>query len=222
MTETELTSWTGDHSLVIASDYRVPDPSQVGPLLAGRRSALAVLGAHHVLVYRSTQDQGRVLVMIGLHSREPVVDLMRSPVFFDWFDAAGVEDIPAVFAGEIVERIDMTEPAEPATPPGAVVAAIVTVADIAALVGRLRLARDRFASAGMKKVWVFRAVDEAEEVLILQEIEDEDSARRWIEHPDAAAEWITHAGLGVYPPLFVGEFDSMVRIHSDVRVDSAD
>ncbi|EUA92941.1 putative fatty-acid-CoA ligase FadD16 [Mycobacterium ulcerans str. Harvey] len=39
-----------------------------------------------------------------MHSREPVVELLRSRVFFDWFDAVGVDDIPAVFAGEIVDR----------------------------------------------------------------------------------------------------------------------
>lgn len=36
--------------------------------------------------------------------------------------------------------------------------------------------------------------------MILQEIEDEVSARQWIEHPDAAAEWMTNAGLGPTPP----------------------
>ena len=90
--------------MVIASDYRVPDPTRVWPLLERNKAALADIGAHHVLVYTSTHDYGRVLVMIGVHSREPIVDLLRSRVFFDWFDAAGVEDIPAVFAGEIIDR----------------------------------------------------------------------------------------------------------------------
>ncbi|CAN5458975.1 hypothetical protein BH11ACT7_BH11ACT7_28090 [soil metagenome] len=200
------------HSLVIASDYRIPDPSRVGPLLQRRKDALAEMGAHHVLVYRSTHEYGRVLVMIGVHSREPVVDLMRSRVFFDWFDAAGVEDIPAVFAGEIVERFDMTDPSKGPLPPGIIVSAIVLVDDIGVLINELRSATARFKSAGIRKVWVFHAFDDSQEVLILQEIEDEDCARRWIEHPDAAAEWMTHAGIGVYPPLFVGEFDSIVRV----------
>lgn len=200
------------HSLVIASDYRLPDPSRVGPMLERRKDALAELGAHHVLVYRSTEEVGRVLVMIGVHSREPVVELMRSHVLLDWFDAAGVEDIPAVFAGEIVQRFDLTDPSDQPLPPGVVVAAIVTVADIDVLLAQLGRARAGFRSAGVRKVWVFHAFDEAREVLILQEIVDQDSARRWIEHPDAAAEWMGHAGRGVYPPLFVGEFDSMVRV----------
>lgn len=73
---------TGDiHSLVIASDYRVPDPGRVWPLLQRNKSALADIGAHHVLIYASTHDSGRVLVMIGVRSREPIVELLRSRVF---------------------------------------------------------------------------------------------------------------------------------------------
>ena len=103
------------HSMVLASDYRVPDPDRVWPLLQRRTSGLAGIGAHHVLVYKSTHDYGRVLVLIGVRSREPIVELLRSRVFFDWFDAVGVEDIPAVFAGEIVEKFDSTPSPAPSS-----------------------------------------------------------------------------------------------------------
>jgi hypothetical protein len=200
------------HSLVIAFDYRIPDPSRVGPLLEKRTTALADMGAHHVLVYRSVHEYGRVLVMTGVHSREPIVDLMRSGVLMDWFDSVGVEDIPAVFAGEIVERFDLTEPSEVPVAPGVVVAGIVSVDDVAVLTGQLRAAADRFKSFGIRKLWVFGALDDSQEVLILQEVDDEASARRWMDNPDVATEWMSHAGVGVYPPLFIGEFDSIVKI----------
>ena len=200
------------HSMVIASDYRIPDPTRVWPLLSKRKDALAAMGAHHVLVYRSIREQGRVLVMIGVRSREPVVDLLRSRVFFDWFDAVGVDDIPAVFAGEIVERFDLTDPFEPPSAPGVVIAAIVSVDDVAWLATEIRAGKDRFKAAGVRKVWVFGAFDDSREVLILQEVEDEERARRWITLGDDAAEWMTHAGIGVYPPLFVGEFVEMMRV----------
>jgi hypothetical protein len=48
--------------------------------------------------------------------------------------------------------------------------------------------------------------------MILQEIEDEVSARQWIEHPDAAAEWMSQAGLGAYPTQFVGKFAHLMSI----------
>ncbi len=201
------------HSMVIASDYRVPDPSRVWPLLERNRAALSDIGAHHVLVYTSTHDYGRVLVMIGLHSREPIVELLRSRVFFDWFDEAGVDDIPAVFAGEIIDRFVPAPPSSPEVP-GVVVAAIASVDDVAALTAGVDSAMDRFTAAGIRKTWVFRAFDDNHEVLILQEFPDEQSARQWIEHPDAAAQWMSGAGVGPYPPLFVGQFSNIMRIES--------
>jgi hypothetical protein len=201
------------HSMVIASDYRVPDPAKVWPLLERNKAALSDIGAHHVLVYTSTQDYGRVLVMIGVHSREPIVELLRSRVFFDWFDEAGVEDIPAVFAGEIIDRFIAAPPSSPGVP-GVVVAAIASVDDVPALTAGVGTAMDRFTAAGIRKTWVFRAFDDAHEVLILQEFPDDNSAQQWIEHPDAAAQWMTGAGLGPYPPLFVGEFSNIMRIES--------
>lgn len=203
------------HSMVIASDYRVPDPTRVWPLLERNKSALAGIGAHHVLVYTSTHDYGRVLVMIGVHSREPIVELLRSRVFFDWFDAAGVEDIPAVFAGEIVDRFIAAPSASPSAPaPGVVVAAIASVDDVSTLTAEVRSAMDRFTAAGIRKTWVFQAFDDDHEVLILQEFPDEESARQWIDHPDAAAQWMSGAGVGAYPPLFVGRFFDMMRIET--------
>ncbi|GAB1812370.1 fatty-acid--CoA ligase [Mycobacterium sp. MUNTM1] len=202
------------HSMVIASDYRVPDPTRVWPLLERNKAALADIGAHHVLVYTSTHDHGRVLVMIGVHSREPIVELLRSRVFFDWFDEAGVEDIPAVFAGEIVDRFIAQPPKTPAAP-GVVVAAIASVNDVSLLTSEVSTAIDRFTTAGIRKTWVFQAFDDDHEVLILQEFPDEDTAREWIDHPDAAAQWMSGAGIGAYPPLFVGRFFDMMRIEAD-------
>src|SRR6201997_521164 len=157
--------------MVIASDYRVPDPTRVWPLLERNKAALADIGAHHVLVYTSTDDHGRVLVMIGVHSREPIVELLRSRVFFDWFDAAGAQAIPAVFAGEIVDRFVPALPSAPSAP-GVVVAAIASVDDVSALTAGVRSAMNRFTAAGIRKTWVFQAFDRDQEVLILQEFPD--------------------------------------------------
>ncbi|MGB6205874.1 fatty-acid--CoA ligase [Mycobacterium sp.] len=199
------------HSMVIASDYRVPNPERVWPLLQSRTSALAGIGAHHVLLYTSTHDYGRVLVTIGVRSREPIVELLRSRVFFEWFDAVGVEDIPAVFAGEVTERFETSPPSKPAAP-GVVIAAMASVDDVAMLTEEVRAGLNRFAAAGVRKTWIFRAFDDGHEVMILQELDDEDHARRWIAHPDPAAPWIDGAGRGAYPPVFVGKFFDMIRI----------
>ena len=72
--------------------------------------------------------------MIGVGGREPVVDLLRSGAFHSWFDTVGVQDLPAVFAGEIIERFDFTEHGGGGDEPGhAVIAAIVAAQDTALL-----------------------------------------------------------------------------------------
>ena len=54
---------------------------------------------------------------------------------------------------------------------------------------------DRFKRGGVRKIWVYRALDDGREVMILQEIDNEINARQWIDHPDAAAEWMSNVGF---------------------------
>jgi len=207
------------HSLVLTTDYRVPDPTRVWPLLQRRRDGLAALGAHHVFVYTSTTDPERVLVTIALETREPVAELLRSRAFFEWFDAVGVEDLPAVFAGELIERFDFV--ADPTTAPtGIVVVGIMVVDDASLFRARVRETRDLFLKAGIRRVRIFEAFDDPREVMFLHELSDEVSAGRWLNRPDVAAEWFSDAGVGAYPPPFIGRFAHMMRIGDGNRTGS--
>ena len=205
-----MTHWL-DHSLVLASDYRVSHPERVGPLLERRASALIDVGAHHVLVYASTTDPQRVLVVIALHAREPLLDILRSRVFFEWFDAIGVDDIPAVFAGELVERLELSA-AAPDTVPEVVVSMVTPVGDLGILRDHVRDTRDEMSRAGVRRLSVFSALDNPLEVMMLLQIDDEERAQHWLQYSELAAEWLTKAGVGAYPPVFVGRFQSLVRI----------
>ncbi len=200
-------------SLVLVTDYRVPDPEKVWPLLQRHRPALARLGAHHVLVYTSAADRGRVLVAMAIRGEQPVTDLLRDEIFLQWFDAVGVTDIPAVFAGSLVDRIELADPdSARAEPPAVVVAAVVEVADTAALIAHVHASVDHFRAAGIRKILIFRAFDNPREVFLLQEASDESGAGQWISRPEFAADWITRAGVGVYPPVFVGRLAHLMRI----------
>ena len=94
-------------SLVLAADYRVPDFDHWWAALSRELSRLPGLGADHIVVYRSIEDASRVFVTIGFRERPPVDALLRSPGMFSWFDSAGVEEIPPMFAGEVVEKLDL-------------------------------------------------------------------------------------------------------------------
>ena len=209
-----MTHWL-DHSLVLASDYRVSNPERVGPLLERRKDSLVDLGAHHVLVYASTTEPERVLVMIAVHAREPVLDLLRSRVFFEWFDAVGVEDIPAVFAGELIERLELS-PESAHTVPEVMVSMVTPVADLTTLRAHVRATSDELRVAGVRKLTIFSAFDDPLEVMTLLQIDDEKHAQHWLKYSDLAAEWLTKAGIGAYPPVFIGRFQSMLRIDETI------
>ncbi|HEX3548416.1 MAG TPA: fatty-acid--CoA ligase [Mycobacterium sp.] len=210
---------TLQHSLVLATDYRVRDPSRVWPLLQRRRDGLAALGAHHVFVYTSITDPERVLVTMALYTREPVTELLRSRAFFEWFDAVGVEDLPAVFAGELVERFDLVEDPAGATP-GVVVAGVTVIDDSAAFRSHVRETRELFGKNGIRRVRIFEAFDDPHEVMFLQELTDEESTARWLNRPETAAEWLSDAGVGAYPPVFVGKLAHMMRIGNSDQADN--
>lgn len=202
-------------SLILTSDYRVADPSRVWPLLERRRAELAALGAHHVFVHTSISEPDRVLVTMALHTAEPVADLLRSHVFFDWFDAVGVQDLPAVFAGELVERFhveDGDRAVWTATAPAVVIAGVTVVQDVETLLDQVHRTRVLFLRNGIQNVWIFRALDDPQEVMFLQDVADEAGARRWLDRPETAAKWLTEAGVGAYPPVFVGTLRHVMRI----------
>jgi hypothetical protein len=199
-------------SPVLATDYRVPDPTRVWPLLQRQRDSLAHLGARHVLVDTSSVDPGRVLALMSIRAAEPVAELLRDEVFMQWFDAVGVNDIPAVFAGSLAERIELADPSSAAEPPGVVVAAVAEVVDAEALIAHVHATAADFTAAGIRKILIFQAFDNPREVFMLQEADDEAVAAQWINQPEFAADWVTRAGVGIYPPVFVGRLQHLMRV----------
>lgn len=198
------------HSLVLASDYRVDDVDRMWSLLQERRGILADIGAHHIVVYTSIHEPGRILTTVGIHHRLSVADVIRSPAVFEWFDMAGVSDLPAIFAGEIVEKIGL-QPSVGVVA-GVIVGAVTTVADVPQLVASVHDGRDRLISSGIRKVWIYRAFDDPHEVMMLHEVRDETSALRWIEHPEVSAAWLEHVGHGAYPTIFVGKLSHVMAL----------
>lgn len=205
------------HSLILAADYRVDDVEAMWARLKSHNSHLADIAAHHVVLYTSIWEPGRVLITIGVRQPNSVREILRSPAIFELFDSSGVDYFPAIFAGEVVEKIDLDEPSSDDTVAAVIVGVVTTVQDVSTLMVKVHDAADRFRSAGVRKVWVYRAFDDGQEVLILQEIESQAQARAWIRHPDAAAEWMAATGMGAYPSVFVGKFAHLMAVDEGPR-----
>lgn len=201
-----------EHSRILATDFRVADDKDLVERMSKHNDDMARLGAHHLVVYRALRDPSRVFATLGLQDRRPMDELLRSPAVMEWFDAAGVDEIPPLFAGEMIDKLELAD--HRAEDAGVVVAAIAPVHDFTALMENVRSSLRRFIAAGVRRVWVYRAIDDGDEVMILQELDTEENALRWVEHPDAAAEWMSSAGVGVYPPLFVGKLQRILELQS--------
>jgi hypothetical protein len=143
----------------------------------------------------------------------------RSRYFLDWFDAVGVDDVPAIFAGRSIDKLDIggdsTSPA-----PKTVVAAVTPVDDVTTFVNHVRRSTDDFLAAGIQRTLIYRAFDNDGEVMFLQQLADEERARRWAQRSDVAAEWLAEAGIGAYPPVFVGVLQHILRLPESNRTGS--
>jgi hypothetical protein len=202
--------------VILACDFRVDDVDRMWTWLKKRRDPLASIAAHHVVLYTSIWEPGRVLVTIGIRQAASIRDLLRSPALFELFDISGADDIPPIFCGEVVEKIDLYGPSPEDDVGRVVVGVMSSVDDVSVLMDKVHDGIERFRRGGVRKVWVYQALDDGREVMILQEIEDVLRARQWIDHPDAAAEWMSSAGLGAYPTQFVGMFANLMSIGEQV------
>jgi heme-degrading monooxygenase HmoA len=200
------------HSLILACDFRVDDVDRMWDWLKKHHDGLASIGAHHVVLYTSIWESHRVLVTIGIRHARSMRDVLRSPAIFEWFNISGADDIPPIFGGEVVEKIDLYPPSPDDHVGRVIVGVMSSVEDVPGLMVKLHDGMERFKRDGIRKIWVYQALDDGHEVMILQEAEDEDAARHWIEHPDAAAEWMSNAGLGAYPTQFVGRFAHIMSV----------
>jgi hypothetical protein len=201
-------------SLILACDFTVEDVDRMWRWIQGQRESLASIGTRYVVVYASVWEPGRLLVTTGIRQQQSIQRIVQSPKMFEWFDVAGLEDIPPIFGGEVVEKIELVDRSSPAPADAVVLGVISSVADVTALVARVHQAAASFRAAGVRQVWIYRAFDDGQEVMILEEIDSESHLRRWIEKPDAAAEWMSLAGLGAYPPMFVGRVAHLMTIDS--------
>src|SRR5690349_22100885 len=116
------------HSLILACDFRVDDVDKMWRWLKRRRDNLASIGAHHVVVYTSIWEPGRVLVTIGIRHARSIREVIGSPAVFEWSDIAGLDDIPPIFGGQVVEKIDLDSPS-PEEHVGRIVVGVMSAVD---------------------------------------------------------------------------------------------
>src|SRR6476661_1835564 len=131
------------HSLILACDFRVDDVDRMWSWLKGRRDNLASIGAHHVVLYTSIWEPGRILVTIGIRHARSIREVLRSRALFEWFDVSGADDIPPIFGGQVVEKIDVSDASADEHVDRVVVGVMSAVEDVSALMVRVHDALER-------------------------------------------------------------------------------
>jgi hypothetical protein len=200
-------------STIMAAEYTVSDFSHWQSVLAQTPPELRRLGAWRLVVYRALDDGNRVFTTVGVRRPERVQKLLASATPLEWFDLAGVQDIPSVFVGGRVERIDLAS-STAADIGSVIVAGVVRLDDPQKWLASVHEAADELRGNGVLRIYAYQAFDDEREMLILQAIDTENHARRWIKYRDEVAAWMARAGVGAYPPLFVG------RLASDLQLDA--
>ena len=129
---------------------------------------------------------------------------------FSWFDSAGVEELPPLFAGEVVEKLELTGEAAAPAAGAVIVAAIAPIGRLDGVEGVDRLCASvhaavaRLAASGVQPLLDLPRAGRPGRGDDPAQIATERQAEQWIRHPDAAAAFMAEAGAGAYPPLFVG------------------
>lgn len=205
-------------SLVLAIDYRVREFDLWWARISTEVEALARLSAHFVVVYRSLDDAQRIFVTVGVAEQRRLDVFLSSPNIFDWFDSAGVDDLPPIFVGRRLEKIDLRDDATVAADrTGVVVASIAPVESVERLQHAVHANLDRMRDSGVRRYWLYQAVDNPTELMALREITTQEQARRWLRNHDADAQLLAGAGVPVYPPPFVGTLVAAIDLTETTR-----
>ena len=144
-------------------------PSRVGPLLRAQDRGAGRDGRASRPGVPVDSEHGRVLVMIGVHSREPVVDVMRSRnvlrlVRFRW---DGRDPGHVRRRDHRPVRPHRTSAPQNCRPGSWWRRSCRSTMSTVLIAATAQLAVDRSKSAGIRQIWVFQAFDDSSEVLML-------------------------------------------------------
>ncbi|KRD05741.1 hypothetical protein ASE48_16365 [Mycobacterium sp. Root265] len=83
----------------LASQFTVLNTDRLWAALRVRHDGLTRLGASQVVAYQAVHNHRDVVRPVAASATASVSRLLANPAVMQWFDAAGVIDIPPVFAG---------------------------------------------------------------------------------------------------------------------------
>lgn len=209
---TDASGVTALPAYVLTADHRVPDFDRWWSLVRAQESTLAALIARPLLVYRGLSDPNRVFLSMGIGARDPLDEVLRSGAIVDWFATAGVEDVPPVFVGRDGDRFASPQPDDSlSSPPEVIVATVALVPDPDAVMGLITRDVERIRARGVRETWIYRALDDASEVLVVLALDSVEHAATWLERSAVFSNRLAGVDDGVHPPVFAGILSGTVE-----------
>ena len=187
--------------VVLASVQRVPDYDRWEAMQAGA-DRMRELGVMRRWAYRSLTDESEIFSGVLVSSAARAMAMMRSHEMTDWFERTGVDEVPPFFVGARIASFDLTEGER--VDGQFIVATIHSVPDFGRWRTMLDTDRPWLAAGGTRHVWIYRALDDPNEVMGMMSLQSEAAARALLTGSRTRESWFDESGLDVHPPVFVG------------------
>lgn len=198
---------SGQVPVVLASVQRVPDYERWESMQADA-DRMRELGVLRRWVYRSLTDPSEVFSGVLVSSAAQAMAMMRSHEMTDWFLRTGVEEVPPFFVGARVASFDLTDGQR--VDGQFIVASIHTVPDFDTWMTSVDTDRPWLVAGGARHVWIYRAVDDPDEVMGMMSLQSEADARELLNRGRTRESWSDESGIDVHPPAFLGQRTQLV------------
>jgi hypothetical protein len=194
--------------VVLASVLRVPDYDRWESMLEGATDRMRDLGVMRRWAYRSLVDPAEVFSGVLVSSAEQAMVMMRSRQMTEWIMRTGVEELPPFFVGTRVASFDLTDGER--VDGQFIVASIHSVPEFDSWMTMVDTDRPWLVAGGARHVWIYRAVDDPDEVMGMMSLESEAAARSLLRRGRTRESWSDESGIDVHPPAFVGRRTQIV------------
>ncbi len=204
-----------DGPVVVAAGYTVLDPQRWRKALDSQAQDLASRGVLNRWGYQSLANQDYVCAGVVVDTLAQALALLQDGEAARWLADAGVDEFPPFFVGRCVGSVEVGElpvvdrGTASTTFAGAakhIAVTIHSVSDFGRWLGAIRAAAATatLADAGVRRIWIYRAVDDPTEFLTALELGSAELARAIPRVPMLEALLIDEIRVAYHPGVFVG------------------
>jgi hypothetical protein len=191
-----------EQPVVFASVHTVRDYAHWQAMNNAENHRLQASGVLRRWSYQSLNKPSQVFSGLLVRTAAEALAILNNRRMADWLAEAGVDEVPPFFVGARVASYDFT--GGQGVDGAFIVAAVHSVPDFDRWLQAVDDDLDRLAGNGTRHLWLYRAVDDPLEVMMMMALRSEAAARALVAQGEARQDWFDTSGLHVHPGVFVG------------------